>query len=415
MRENDTDKNGTVWTKTSSGMDCYFFPMPDYEEKMAAIVVKAGSNFLACDAENQEKPLRFPEGTAHFIEHRLFRQKWGDAFATFSKQGASANAFTDAEKTVYYFSCQENFFENLRLLLSFVQNPYFLEEETEQEKSIIQSEITMYDDNPDWRVYYQLLQAMYHHHPIRIPIAGDAKALEKINHKVLQQAYDCMYTPERFSLICAGDIRVQKIVEAAGMMKKKKPGEKPLFEREPENIKESYVEGKLGITRPIFQIGFKMTPVEKEPIKQRILMSVLLDILAGESSAFYQEAYYKKYLDEPLGNAYFNGEEYAFCAFSGVGERGKEVSELLLQHLETLCQEGIGEEDFRRVCKKQIGRFIRRSQSVSGMVMGQIEWAMADCSAGQVFRYLKTVQKSEAEQLLSKAFVKDKMVLSVIR
>ena len=415
MKENDTDKNGTVWTKTSSGMDCYFFPMPDYEEKMAAIVVKAGSNFLACNAQNQEEPLHFPEGTAHFIEHRLFRQKWGDAFATFSKQGASANAFTDAEKTVYYFSCQENFFENLRLLLSFVQNPYFLEEETEQEKSIIQSEITMYDDNPDWRVYYQLLQAMYHHHPIRIPIAGDAKAMEKINYKVLQQAYDCMYTPERFSLICAGDIRVQKIVEAAGMMKKKKPGEKPLFEREPENVKESYVEGKLGITRPIFQIGFKMTPVEKEPIKHRILMSILLEILTGESSAFYQEAYYKKYLDEPLGNAYFNGEEYAFCAFSGVGERGKEVSELLLQHLETLCQEGIGEEDFRRICKKQIGRFIRRNQSVSGMVMGQIEWAMADCSAGQVFRYLKTVQKNEAEQLLSKAFAKEKMVLSVIR
>ncbi len=174
------------------------------------------------------------------------------------------------------------------------------------------------------------------------------------------------------------------------------------------------MEGKLGISRPIFQIGFKMTPVDKEPIKQRILMGILLEILAGESSAFYQEAYYKKYLDEPLGNAYFSGEGYAFCAFSGVGERGKEVSELLLQHLEVLCQEGIEEEDFRRIRKKQIGRFIRRNQSVSGMVLGQIEWAMADCSAGQVFRYLKTVKKSEAE-LFCKAFAKDKMVLSVIR
>lgn len=415
MRGNDTDKNGTAWAKTSSGMDCYFFPMPDYEEKMAAIVVKAGSNFLACNGKNQDKPLIFPEGTAHFIEHRLFRQKWGDAFATFSKLGASANAFTDAEKTVYYFSCQENFFENLRLLLSFVQNPYFLQEETEQEKSIIQSEITMYDDNPDWRVYYQLLQAMYHHHPIRIPIAGDERALQKINHSVLQQAYDCMYTPDRFSLICAGDIRVRKIVEAASIIKKKKPGEKPLFEREPENVKESYAEGRLGITRPIFQIGFKMTPAEEDPLRQRILMSILLEILVGESSAFYQEAYFKKYLDEPLGNAYFSGEGYAFCAFSGIGERGKEVSELLLQHLEALCKEGIREDDFRRIRKKQIGRFIRRSQSVSGMVLGQIEWAMADCSAGKVFRDLKTVKKNEAERLLCKAFAKEKMVLSVIR
>ncbi|NCC14735.1 MAG: insulinase family protein [Clostridia bacterium] len=415
MKGNDTDKNGTVWTKLSSGMDCYFFPMPNYEEKMAAIVVKAGSNFLACSDGRAEKPLQFPEGTAHFIEHRLFRQRWGDAFATFSKKGASANAFTDPQKTVYYFSCQENFFENLYLLLSFVQNPYFLEEETEQEKSIIESEITMYDDDPDWRVYYQLLQAMYHRHPIRIPIAGDHKAMKKIDYKVLQQAYDCMYTPDRFSLICGGDIPVRKIIEAAGMIKKGKTGEKPLFEREPEEIKESYVEGKLGISRPIFQIGFKMTPVGEGVLRQRILMSILLDILTGESSAFFQEAYFKKYLDEPLGQAYFSGEGYAFCVFSGTGERGKEVSELLLQHLERLCNEGVQENDFRRIRKKQIGRFIRRSQSVSGMVLGQMEWALEDASAGEAFHLIKSVKKIEVDRLLRNALVKEKMVLSVMR
>ncbi|MDD3394614.1 MAG: pitrilysin family protein [Anaerotignum sp.] len=415
MKGNDTDKNGTVWTKLSSGMDCYFFPMPNYEEKMAAIVVKAGSNFLACSDGRAEKPLQFPEGTAHFIEHRLFRQRWGDAFATFSKKGASANAFTDPQKTVYYFSCQENFFENLHLLLSFVQNPYFLEEETEQEKSIIESEITMYDDDPDWRVYYQLLQAMYHRHPIRIPIAGDHKAMKKIDYKVLQQAYDCMYTPDRFSLICGGDIPVRKIIEAAGMIKKGKTGKKPLFEREPEEIKESYVEGKLGISRPIFQIGFKMTPVGEGVLRQRILMSILLDILTGESSAFFQEAYFKKYLDEPLGQAYFSGEGYAFCVFSGTGERGKEVSELLLQHLERLCNEGVQENDFRRIRKKQIGRFIRRSQSVSGMVLGQMEWALEDASAGEAFHLIKSVKKIEVDRLLRNALVKEKMVLSVMR
>ncbi|WP_313529568.1 EF-P 5-aminopentanol modification-associated protein YfmH [Anaerotignum sp.] len=415
MKLNETEKSGVIWRKMPSGMDCYFMPMPNYGEKMAAIVVKAGSNFLVCDSTTEKKPTHFPEGTAHFIEHRLFRQKWGDAFAAFSKQGASANAFTDSEKTVYYFSCQENFFENLRLLLSFVQNPYFLEEETEQEKSIINSEITMYDDDPDWLVYYQLLQAMYKNHPIRIPIAGDTKSIQKIDHKVLQQAYDCMYTPDRFSLICAGDIPVRKLIEAAGMIKKKKFGGKPLFDREPEGISENYVESKLGITRPIFQIGFKMAPVEENALNQRLLMSIVMDILAGESSAFYQEAYSKKYLDEPLGNAYFSGEGYAFCAFSGIGERGKEVTELLKHYLEVLKKEGIKEEDFRRIRKKQIGRFIRRSQSVSGMVLGQIEWAMEDTSAGEAFRLIKSMKKSEVEGLLRKGLNEDKMVLSVIR
>ncbi len=413
MQGSDTHKNGTVWAKTSSGMDCYLFPMPEYEEKMAALVVKAGSNFLHW--RGKDKQLHFPEGTAHFIEHRLFRQKWGDAFAAFSQQGASANAFTDGEKTVYYFSCQENFFENLRLLLSFVQNPYFLPEETEQEKNIIQSEITMYDDDPHWKVYYQLLQAMYHTHPVRIPIAGDAKSLKKMDVKVLRKAYDCMYTPDRFSLICGGDIRPRKILEATGMVKGKAGIVKPVFEREPAHIKESYVEGKLEISRPVFQIGFKLSPATQNPLRQRLLMGILLDILAGESSAFYEEAYARKYLDEPLGNAYFSGEGYAFCAFSGVGAQGKEVSDLLLQHMERLMQEGIHEDDFLRIRKKQIGRFIRRSQSVAGTVLGQIEWAMTDCTAGQVFYDIKTVQKKEAESLLNKEFSKERMVLSVVR
>ena len=413
MKENDAEKNGTIWTKTPSGMDCYLFSMPEYEEKMAAIVVKAGSNFLSC--QGKDGMLQFPDGTAHFIEHRLFRQKWGDAFSAFSKQGASANAFTDGEKTVYYFSCQENFFENLRLLLSFVQNPYFLPEETEQEKNIIQSEITMYDDDPDWRVYYQLLQAMYHTHPVRIPIAGDAKSLKKIDETVLKQAYDCMYSPNRFSLICAGDLRLRKIVETAGMVKSKAALQKPVFEQEPAQVKESYAEGRLGISRPIFQIGFKLVPNTQNPLRRRLLMSMILDIWAGESSAFYQEAYGKRYLDEPLGNAYFNGEGYEFCAFSGVGEKGKEVSELLWQHMARLIKEGITEKDFVRIRKKQIGRFIRRGQSVSGTVLGQIEWAMADCAAGQVFHYIKTVQRAEGEKILRKEFSKEKMVLSVVR
>ena len=273
----------------------------------------------------------------------------------------------------------------------------------------------MYDDDPNWLVYYQLLEGMYHNHPIRIPIAGDQNSIKKIDHKVLQQAYDCMYSPDRISLICAGDLPTRKTIEAAGMMKKREGGANPLFDREPEEIKESYVEGKLGISRPIFQFGYKMTPVKENALRQRILMSILMDILAGESSAFYQEAYFKKYLDEPLGNAYFSGEGYALCAFSGIGERGKEVSELLQQHIENLRKDGVREADFLRIRKKQIGRFIRRSQSVIGMVLGQIEWSMEDMSAGEVLRVIKSLKKEEVDRLLHKELTRDKTVLSVIR
>ena len=137
--------------KTKNGLQYYILPQKDFRDKMAAVVVKRGGDHIFWKDKYGED-ITFPAGVAHFIEHKLFQQEWGDAFTKFAQNGASANAFTDGDKTVYYFTCREKFVENLKILLDFVQNPYFTKEDTEQEKSIITSEITMYDDDPNWVV-----------------------------------------------------------------------------------------------------------------------------------------------------------------------------------------------------------------------------------------------------------------------
>ena len=96
---------------------------------MAAVLVQRGANHLFWKGRDGEK-ICFPQGTAHFIEHKLFQQEWGDAFARFTQNGASANAFTDGDRTVYYFTCSDKFTENLKLLPDFVQKPYFTKEDT---------------------------------------------------------------------------------------------------------------------------------------------------------------------------------------------------------------------------------------------------------------------------------------------
>ena len=135
--------------KTKNGLRYYLFPRTGFGEQMAAVLVQRGANHLFWKGRDGEK-ICFPQGTAHFIEHKLFQQEWGDAFARFTQNGASANAFTDGDRTVYYFTCSDKFTENLRLLLDFVQKPYFTKEDTERERDIIVSEITMYEDDPMW-------------------------------------------------------------------------------------------------------------------------------------------------------------------------------------------------------------------------------------------------------------------------
>ena len=201
--------------KTKNGLRYYLFPRTGFGEQMAAVLVQRGANHLFWKGRDGEK-ICFPQGTAHFIEHKLFQQEWGDAFARFTQNGASANAFTDGDRTVYYFTCSDKFTENLRLLLDFVQKPYFTKEDTEREKDIIVSEITMYEDDPMWVGYYQMLECMYGKHPIRNRIAGAAETVAEITEETLQRADACYYTTDEMALICAGDIplgEVRRIAE----------------------------------------------------------------------------------------------------------------------------------------------------------------------------------------------------------
>ena len=401
--------------RMKNGLQYYIYPQKDFGGKMAAIVVKRGANHIFWKGKYDEK-ITFPAGTAHFIEHKLFQQKWGDAFARFSQQGASANAFTDGDKTVYYFTCRENFMKNLNLLLEFVQNPFFTEQAVEQEKSIITSEISMMEDDPYWVVYAQMVAGMYENHPVKNKIAGSVESVQEMTEKTLQKAYEAYYTTENMTLICTGNVPVKEVLTAAESMQKRTTEACVYFPMEEHHIFEKYQEKQMGLSRPIFQIGFKFSSVSKEKwLKARIAMGFLLEYMAGESSSFYEQAYERGFLDEPMGTAFFCGEGYAFAAFSGVGDAPEATAELLLQELKRLQKKGLYEADFCRIRKKMLGRFLLRMDSPVRLCMGQIEWAMMDTTAAEMMECIKTLPLAEVEKLLQNAFSDNTMVLSVVR
>ena len=401
--------------KTKNGLQYYILPQKEFGDKMAAVVVKRGANHIFWKDKYGED-VTFPAGMAHFIEHKLFQQEWGDAFTAFAQNGAVANAFTDGDKTVYYFTCRDKFMENLHLLLDFVQNPYFTEEDTEQEKSIIQSEISMYADDPGWAVYGQMLEMMYENHPVRNAVAGTAETVGKVTAETLQKAYEAYYTTDNMVLICTGDVPVKQIRTAAEKVQNHQSDMRVYFPMEKNSILEKYREKEMGLSCPCFQIGFKFQPVPKEKwLQTRIAMGFLLEILAGEGSSFFQKAYERNLLDEPMGEAFFCGEGYAFAAFSGVGEQPEETAELLTQELKYLQKNGLQQEDFFRIRKKMLGRFLRRLDSPVSLCMGQIEWAMMEKTAVDVLECIKTLPMAEVEKLLQNAFCKDTMILSVVK
>ena len=58
-----------------------------------------GSIDTVCPPIDGGEPVKVPDGTAHFLEHKLFENEDGDAFARYAETGADANAFTSFDKT----------------------------------------------------------------------------------------------------------------------------------------------------------------------------------------------------------------------------------------------------------------------------------------------------------------------------
>lgn len=201
------------YEKMDNGLDVYILPKKGFNKTYATFTTNYGS------VDNQFVPLgktemkRVPDGIAHFLEHKLFEKEDGDVFQQFSKQGASANAFTTFTRTAYLFSSTDNVEKNLETLIDFVQSPYFSDKTVEKEKGIIGQEIRMYDDNPDWRVYFGAIESMYHNHPVKIDIAGTVESIAQITKELLYECYETFYHPSNMLLFVVGPVDEQKIMQ----------------------------------------------------------------------------------------------------------------------------------------------------------------------------------------------------------
>ena len=142
-----------------NGLQVCVVPKPGYAKKYAFFATRYGGMDTRFRLDG--KWLDTPAGIAHYLEHKMFDTKEGNALQELAKNGAEPNAFTSNAMTGYYFDSTEHFEENLKILLSFVSVPYFTDESVAKEQGIIGQEIRMIEDNPDWQIYTRMLRAMY--------------------------------------------------------------------------------------------------------------------------------------------------------------------------------------------------------------------------------------------------------------
>ncbi len=401
-----------------SGLTIYYMKMPSHAKKAAMIAAKFGSiNYTFTTANG--KSVTVPNGTAHFLEHKLFEGKDGNAFDFYSKTGAKANAYTSNDKTAYYFVCSDRFEENLNVLLSFVRNPYLTVENVEKEKGIIAQEIKMYEDEPGWQGYFTMVQGLYQTHPIRRDIAGTVEDIYSLTPEILMDCYHTFYHPSNLVLSVVGNVEKEAMLAVVDRYFKEDShigvGAPPIDE--PDAVGEHYVEKSMLVSRPIFHIGFKdnNTDVKGFALAQKEMeVEILLEYLFGKSSPFYKELYENGVINGEFDCWYDLSDYFSFCVINGESDRPETVREKAFEYIDALAAGGMDEERFKEIRNGLYGSLVLETEQAYGMANRLVGNAL---NGAETFDAIEALQKITPRDLVRRAeeiFAKDRCCLSVI-
>ncbi len=418
---NKTTKNAAAvaaakdeWRVLPSGLTVIVRPMPGYSSVHAVYATKFGS--IDRKFRLGENEVDVPAGVAHFLEHKMFEDEDGDAFAKYAKTGANANAFTSFDRTCYIFTATEQIRESLDVLLGMVSHPYFTEATIAKEQGIIGQEIKMYDDSPDWRLVTGLCEGLYHAHPIRSDIAGTCESIAQITPEMLYDCCRAFYAPNNMVLAAAGNITMEELVDAcvrAGLDKPRAGDEKVrrLWPEEPLTVAVPYSEIKMAVSKPCFGIGFKEAPLESGDLATEALYDILCDVVCGGMSPLYRRLY-----DSGLVNPGFDGEvmrvDGCCCLlFTGESDEPDTVQHMLLEEIERVRCEGVDEEIFTLCKNEKYGELLENLENAEDSASQIADFALSGQTVSQQIDMLAGLTLADANTAMRRILQKDRMAV----
>ena len=290
-------------TRLSNGLTVALLPKMEFKEVYGSVTVQFGSiDTLVTEVDGDVK--QYPEGIAHFLEHKLFeREDASDLMSAFTSLGADSNAFTSFTKTSYLFSATVHFLENLDLLDELVTSAHFTEGSILREQDIIQQEREMYQDDPDSCLFFSTLANLYPGTPLATDIVGSEESISQINLTNLQENFTRFYKPVNMSLFLVGNFDVDQVQD--------------YFERKEledldvqEVVREKFVlqdvkqtdSMRMEVSSPKLAIGIRgnRDVVEADCYRHHILLKLLFAMMFGWTSDRFQKLYESGKIDASL-------------------------------------------------------------------------------------------------------------------
>ncbi len=397
-------------TRLPSGLRLWFLPKRGFAKKVAVLGVEFGSVHEAFTTAGSGEVRRVPAGTAHFLEHRVFETDRGDAFDLFERLGAGSNAATGHTNTTFFFTCTENFYPALEILLGFTEKIIVDEEMVEREKKIIIQEILGYQDSPDWQGFTGVLQGLYRTHPVRLDISGTVESVSEIGADTLRLCHGAFYHPSNVDLYVSGDLDEQELLEFVLRAHSAERGggkAEPVPHAEAPGAAAKYAAKYMDVPKPRIFIGFKelFGPLDGEGLMKRNLStSILLYSMFGGSSDFYIGNYRTGLIDSSF-SASFRGEaEFAYTVISAETDEPARLRDAVLGRIASARGEGVPEKDLARARRRLKGRFLRNWNSPESAAFSLMFYAQKGASPFAFERILDSMAPEDIARRIDDHF-----------
>ena len=398
----------TFSTVLKNGLSVYVCKKKGFGKKIGLFGTKYGSVINDFVDINTGKRIKVPDGIAHFLEHKLFEKEGANALDLFSQMGVASNAYTSFDQTVYYFETNEKLKESIEMLVKLIKEPYFNDENVKKEQGIIGQEISMYDDDPNFMVYFNALRAMYQRNPVRIDIAGTIESISNITKELLYTCYNTFYSPQNMFFIVVGDVDVDDTIKSIEENIKKYDNKiasnsniEKFMEEEPKEIAKKEIVQKMEIFLPQICIAYKLDLCDGAKVRKNdIVASIVSDMYFSKQSDFFENEYNLGRVNGSIDIQYEGSEYFSHVIVSATSSDLNKVESDILDYIEKIKNETIDEELFETIRRKKIGEVILSSDTLSVSYRRIIDSILNNTNVYLDVEILKSLKSSDIKEFL---------------
>jgi predicted Zn-dependent peptidase len=351
-------------------------------------------------------------GTAHFIEHMLFkgtdRRSAFDIASEIDSVGGIMNAFTGKELTSFYIKIPDYHLPlSIDLLADIFQNSRFQTDEIEKEKAVVLQEISMVEDSPDDYVHDFFDAVFWNDHSLALPVLGTKDQIINLSRDSLVSFFNDRYRGDNLVLAAAGhlkhDILVDLVSEAFQSM-----GQKVV---EVETHKPDVSSSVSVYKKDLEQVHMVIGTIAPSATSPRRYPGFLLNAVLGGSmsSRLFQEIREKRGLAYAIHSYLAPYMDTGMLGiYAGIGaENVRVVVDLIDDALKRLRDELLTEKEVRDARELIKGNFLLSMESTDNRMM---RLARNELCFGKyippedVIRHIDAVESEDVRELACEIF-----------